>query len=134
VIQEGQIVIFAFPQTNQPGGKLRPALVLRRCPGTHDDWLICMISSQLRHAIAGTDEVIREVDADFARTGLKLASVVRTARLAVVAADVLQGSIGTIPDERLGCIRQRIADWISGNRPALRSGTTAEAEPEPARP
>lgn len=133
MIQEGQIVVFAFPQTNQPGGKLRPALVLRRCPGTHDDWLICMISSQLRHAIAGTDEVIREADSDFARTGLKLVSVIRTTRLAVVAADVLQGRIGAIPDERLSRIRQRIADWISGKRTALRSGTTDEAEPEPAR-
>lgn len=133
MIQEGQIVVFAFPQTNQPGGKLRPALVLRRCPGTHNDWLICMISSLLRHEIAGTDEVIREADSDFARTGLKLASVIRAARLAVVAADVLQGSTGTLPDERLRRIRQRIADWISGNRRALRSGTTPEAEPDPAR-
>ena len=65
MIEEGQIVLFPFPQTNQTEGKLRPALVLRKCPGPHGDWLICMISSQLRHAIAGTDEVICQGDADF---------------------------------------------------------------------
>jgi hypothetical protein len=47
VIRDGQIVLFAFPQTDQTVGKLRPALVLRRVPGPHDDWLLCMISSQL---------------------------------------------------------------------------------------
>ena len=47
MIDEGQIVLFNFPQTDQKIGKLRPALVLRRLPGRFDDWLICMISSQL---------------------------------------------------------------------------------------
>jgi mRNA interferase MazF len=38
VIQEGQIVLFRFPLTDQIPGKLRPALVLRKLPGTYDDW------------------------------------------------------------------------------------------------
>ena len=113
MILEGQIVLFPFPETGQTSGKLRPALVLRRCPGTHDDWLICMISSQLRHEIMGIDEVVRQDDRDFAQTGLKLASVIRATRLAVVASDMLQGSIGTFPDARLDRIRRRIAGWIT---------------------
>jgi mRNA interferase MazF len=47
MIREGQVVLFRFPQTNQTAGKLRPALIIRKVPGPHDDWLICMISSQL---------------------------------------------------------------------------------------
>ncbi|MBU4458947.1 MAG: type II toxin-antitoxin system PemK/MazF family toxin [Verrucomicrobia bacterium] len=116
MIQAGQVVLFAFPQTDQPAGKMRPALVIRRCPGSHDDWLICMISSQLRHEVAGFDECIRPTDSDFARTGLKLASVIRATRLAVVATDALQGKIGTLADERLSRIRQHIADWITDSR------------------
>jgi mRNA interferase MazF len=86
VIHDGQIVLFAFPQTDQPTGKLRPALVLRRVPGFHDDWLICMISSQLRCELPDIDEVLRDTDSDFRATGLKVSSVVRITRLAVVAA------------------------------------------------
>jgi hypothetical protein len=48
MISEGQIVLFRFPKTDQTIGKLRPALVLRRLPGQHHDWLICMISSNLK--------------------------------------------------------------------------------------
>ena len=46
MIQEGKIVLFRFPQTNQAAGKLRPALVLRKLLGDYEDWLICMISSK----------------------------------------------------------------------------------------
>ena len=113
MIQAGQVVVFAFPQTDQSTGKLRPALVLRHCPALHGDWLICMISSQLRHEIVGMDEVARQADADFAQSGLKVNSVIRVTRLAVVAADVLQGSLGALSDERLQRIRLRVADWIS---------------------
>lgn len=45
MIQERQVVLFRFPQTNQTAGKLRPALVIRKLFGLLGDWLICMISS-----------------------------------------------------------------------------------------
>lgn len=47
MIQEGQIVLFRFPQTDQSPGKLRPALVLRNLPGVFNDWLICKNSLTL---------------------------------------------------------------------------------------
>lgn len=47
MIQEGQIILFKFLKTDQTYGKLRPALVIRKLPGPYDDWLICMISSQI---------------------------------------------------------------------------------------
>jgi mRNA interferase MazF len=130
VIQTGQVVLFTFPQTDQVSGKLRPALVLRRCPGPHEDWLICMISSQFRHELTGIDEIIRPADSDFAQTGLKSASVIRATRLAVVAADVLHGKVGALGAERLNRLRQHIADWISGDQSALPPDRTDEAEPE----
>lgn len=36
----GQIVMFRFPQTDLMEGKLRPALLIGKVPGEHDDWLI----------------------------------------------------------------------------------------------
>ena len=58
--QAGQVVLFRFPRTDLEEGKFRPALLLGRLPGEYDDWLLCMISSQVRHRVAGFDEVIRE--------------------------------------------------------------------------
>ena len=121
MIREGQIVIFSFPQADQVVGKLRPALVVRNCPGPHDDWLICMISSQVRREIQGVDEVVRDTDSDFTQTGLKRSSVIRTTRLAVVSASILQGAIGSLDDERMHRIHRRLADWILGRLPVPES-------------
>ena len=112
MIQEGQIILFEFPQTDQTIGKLRPALVIRKLPSLHDNWLICMISSQLSQQIPDFDEVINEVDADFVQSGLKTTSIIRIARLAVVNKNVLLGSIGSIDLERLVSIKKKLSAWI----------------------
>jgi len=114
MIQEGQVVLFRFPQTDQTLGKLRPALVLRKLPGPHDDWLICMISTQLSQQIADFDEIINEKDIDFEQSGLKTSSVIRISRLAVVNRNILLGSIGTVANKRLEAIKNRLSDWIKG--------------------
>ena len=112
----GQVVLFHFPQTDLGTGKLRPALLLGRLPGEYDDWLLCMISSQLRHAVADFDEVLRGGDEDFAASGLKVTSVIRVGRLAVVSGEVLLGAIGEISEERLRRIKTRLAAWLTGDR------------------
>lgn len=73
-----------------------------------------MISSQLHHELSGTDDVVRLEEVDFSQTGLKLSSVIRATRLAIVTADMLQGAIGSLPARRLDRIRRNIARWISG--------------------
>ena len=111
--EAGQIVLFRFPQTDLVEGKLRPALLLGKMPGEYDDWLICMISSQTRHYVSDFDEVIRENDPDFAECGLKVASVIRIGRLAVVEGDILLGSIGKIYPGRTERIKNRLANWLT---------------------
>jgi len=112
MIAEGQIVLFRVPQTDQQSGKLRPALVVRKLPGRYEDWLISMISSQLSQEIPGFDEVISPDDPDFKDSGLKLRSLIRIGRLAVVNADILVGNIGRIADIRLARVRQKLSQWI----------------------
>jgi mRNA interferase MazF len=114
MISEGQVVLFKFFQTDQQQGKLRPALVLRELPNKYDDWLICMISTQLRQSIQHLDEIITSEDSDFIQTGLKLSSVIRTCRLAVVDGDILLGSLGQVSPDRLERVRKNLARWISG--------------------
>jgi mRNA interferase MazF len=112
--QAGQIVLTPFPYTDLSGAKLRPALMLRQASARFDDWLVCMVSSQLHQAEAGLDEWISPADADFAATGLKVPSVLRVSRLAVLDGSLLAGSLGSIGDERLEIVRRRLADWICG--------------------
>jgi mRNA interferase MazF len=111
--QAGQIILFRFPQTDLEEGKLRPALLLGKLPGDYDDWLICMISSQIRHYIPQFDEFIQEPDRDFAQSGLKVASVIWVGRLAVVEGRVLLGATGQISPERLQRIKNHLVEWIA---------------------
>ena len=108
----GQVVAFRFPQTDLEEGKLRPALLLAKLPGEYDDWLTCMISSQIHHYVEGFDELVQQGDQDFSESGLKMTSVIRVGRLAVVSGEVLLGAIGQVSAERLGRIKQHLSDWL----------------------
>ncbi len=109
----GQVVVFRFPQTNLEEGKLRPALLLGKLPGEYDDWLICMISSQTRQQMVGFDEIVQDNDDDFEESGLKVTSVIRVGRLAVISGEILLGAIGQVSRERLKRIRKNLSDWLS---------------------
>lgn len=112
MISEGQIVLFRFPQTDQENGKLRPALILHKLPGKFDDWLICMISSQLHQVIPDLDEIINLEEPNFPQTGLKQSSLIRASRLAVVAEEIFIGKLGNIDTLKLNKIRANIAKWL----------------------
>jgi mRNA interferase MazF len=106
--QAGQVVVFRFPQTDLEEGKLRPALLLGKLPGEYDDWLICMISSQTRQYIAGFYEIVNDSDEDFGESGLKVTSVIRVGRLAVVSGEILLGALGQISSERLNRVKKHL--------------------------
>lgn len=112
MIHPGQIVVFRFPQTDKPEGKLRPALVIDKVPGKYDDWLICMISSQVDRHIEGFDDIIGDDHDDFKQSGLKIASVICPGRLAVVEKRILAGAIGSISSDRLRVLKQRLCQWL----------------------
>lgn len=71
-----------------------------------------MISSQTRHYVPWFDELIQEGDGDFVQSGLKVASVIRVGRLAVVSGEILLGAIGEISPERLRRVKQTLANWL----------------------
>lgn len=108
----GQIVLTPFPYSDLSEAKLRPVLMLRQA-SRFDDWLVCMVSSQVQQAETGLDEILVQSDTDFASSGLKVPSVLRLSRLAVLDGALLLGSIGTISDERLRNVRQRLAKWVA---------------------
>jgi mRNA interferase MazF len=105
MIHEGQIVLFRFPYADRKETKLCPALIIRKLPGAYEDWLICMISSQLSQEVSSFDDIISEEDNDFIGAGLKFSSVIRVGRLAVPNKAILLGAIGDISADRLTRIR-----------------------------
>lgn len=112
MIHEGQVVLFRFPHPDQTTNKLRPALILSKLPGYQNDWLVCMISTQLSQEVKGFDELIQPTDSDFATSGLKRPSLIRIGRIAVTHQSILQGAIGEIDDQRLQRIRRKLSDWL----------------------
>ncbi len=110
--QAGDIVLCRFPQADLETGKLRPALLLGKLR-EYDDWLICMISSQIRHYLPDFDELVSVNDTDFIQSGLRNESVIRVERLAVVEEEILLGEIGEISEERLRRIKRRLAKWLN---------------------
>lgn len=112
MINEGDVVLFRFPQTDLQDGKLRPALVIKKLPDEYDDLLICMISSRIYRSNEQLDEIITPKDSDYQSSGLKTESIIRASRLAVVEKDILIGKIGKISSERLGKVKEKLAKWI----------------------
>jgi mRNA interferase MazF len=64
----GDVILFRFPQVDLNEGKLRPALLLGKLPGEYDDWLICMISSHIRHYSPNFDELVKTKYPDFSQS------------------------------------------------------------------
>lgn len=87
-------------------------LIIRQASVQYDDWLVCMVSSQLNQAEQGLDELVLPVEVDFVNSGLKVPSVLRLSRLAVLNGNLLTGAIGSIDKTRLDKIKLRLSCWI----------------------
>lgn len=113
----GDVALIRFPHTDLTEGKLRPVLLLAQPPGRHGDWLVCMVSSRLQQQVADFDEAIGHEDSDFVTSGLRVASVIRLGRLAVVQEPLLVGALGTISEERARRLVLRLARWLADATP-----------------
>lgn len=110
-MNEGDVVLCPLPQANGVL-KPRPCVLLRQMPG-FGDWLLCGISTQLRQAVPGFDEVIAPGDPDFPASGLKAASLIRLGFLAVLPASRLMGAIGTLGAERQRRLLGRLSHYLA---------------------
>ena len=113
-MKPGDIMLVKFPRTNLEEGKYRPVLLISKFPGPFDDWLICAITSQLKHKITGWDDIIAETDRDFKSSGLKVSSLIRIGKLATVEESILEGQLGKISSKRLNKILRKLVDYFKG--------------------
>ena len=109
----GNILLVRFPRADLQKGKYMPVLLLSKMPGPFDDWLICAITSQLRHEVKEWDERIEKTDDDFKSSGLKVPSLIRIGKLATVEKEVLEGMLGKVSLDRLNRILKRLRDHFS---------------------
>ena len=108
----GCIALMPFPYTDLSQSKRRPVLLVRNLDQQKDDWLVCMISSQLHQADPNLDWIVTPDTSEFKATGLKVASVIRLSRLAVLDGSLLLGKLGSITDQRLVKLKQQFSDWL----------------------
>ncbi|MDN5871655.1 MAG: transcriptional regulator [Nitrococcus sp.] len=109
-MKEGDVVLLPFAQADAVTKK-RPAVLLRILP-PFDDFLVCGVSRQLRHQVAGFDEVIADTDADFKASGLVETPLIRLGFLASLPAARFLGDIGYIATTRHHRLLQRLARYL----------------------
>jgi mRNA interferase MazF len=97
-MKEGAVVLLPLVQADGTF-KPRPVVALRQLPG-FGDWLVCGVSTQLHHAVAGFDETIDIGDPDFAGSGLVRPSLIRLGFLQAIPARKIMGRIGSIAMDR----------------------------------
>jgi len=113
---EGDVALIPLPQAD---GRIkpRPAILLRRMP-PFGDWLICGVSTQLHQEVTGFDDIIEPSHADFRRSGLKAASVIRLGFLTVLPPDHFLGVLGSISHERHAKLLRRLSIFLIAERSA----------------
>ena len=114
----GDVILVLLPQAD---GRIkpRPAVILQDFP-PFGDLLVCGVSSKLRQAVKGFDDIISPGDPDFAKSGLECASVIRLGFLAQYAPFQTRGVIGRISTERFERLLERLARCLKGSRPTIR--------------
>jgi mRNA interferase MazF len=109
-MKEGDLLLTALRQSDGTV-KDRPVVLLRRMPPFHD-FLVCGISSQVRHEVPGFDELITPDDDDFRESGLKVGSIIRLGFLAVLPPSGFKGRIGKISLARHSRLLGNLADFL----------------------
>lgn len=108
----GDIVLAEFPFADLAESKLRPVLILTPVPGPYPDYLVMFIGSDIAVAEPNLDLVLTPTDTDFAQTGLRVASVFRTLKLATLSAPLFKGRLGTLDLQAHTALVERIVQHL----------------------
>lgn len=101
----GDIILTPFPFTDLSGHKVRPALILGAQSGG-DDITVCFISSVAHNKIFKFDILVGPKNKGFQKTGLKLQSIIKTAKIATLDKAVVLGKIGDLDAENIKKVKK----------------------------
>jgi mRNA interferase MazF len=110
-MKPGDVLLAPLPQSD---GRLkdRPVLFLCTAP-PFGDYLVRGISTQVHQAVVGLDHMMAPEDRDFASSGLKAASVIRTAYLALLPRTYFKGRIGAISPTRTKQVLDSLVTFLA---------------------
>jgi len=109
-MKPGDVLLTSLPQ-GDGAQKARPVLFLCRVP-PYDDFLVCGITTQLDNAVDSLDEVVARSDPDFLSSGLKTASLIRVAYLALLPVARFKGRIGSVAEPRRKRLLNALATFL----------------------
>ena len=105
IAHPGDIVLVKFPFTDLTATKLRPAVVL----ATHGiDLVIVGIFSSPPPPFKRTWIVLNSKDRHFAETGLKITSVIKAERIAVIEQSVVARRLGALSASQMKKIQKAV--------------------------
>jgi mRNA interferase MazF len=99
-IERGSVVLVRYPFTDLSGSKLRPAVVVtpNDLLAALSDALFAFVTTSIPDKILPTDLIVQTNDPDFATTGLKDTSTIRTHKLALLHRSLVVRQLGHIAE------------------------------------
>jgi mRNA interferase MazF len=106
-LTKGDVVLVPFPFTNLSQTKLRPAVILWVDPQGRDITL-CFVSSKNINQTTNDEILITPNDPEFSKTGLKVASKIKVARLVTLERQFIQRRLGKLGKQQLNLLNQTL--------------------------
>lgn len=108
MVIKGSIVLVNFPFTDLSQTKLRPAIILWiDTAGT--DVVVCAITSQKTDHLSDGEFLINMTDSEFAQTGLRVSSKVRTTRIATLGRQLVVRKLGELGAQHIQELNAKMA-------------------------
>lgn len=111
-LRRGDVVLTQFPFTDLSGSALRPALIVSQ-GAIGQDVVLASISSVLRGSAIPTDQTVEVSHPEFKMTGLRVASVIRAHKLAVVERQIIVRRLGKIGQQLQAEVDKRIRQVLA---------------------
>jgi mRNA interferase MazF len=93
---KGKVVLVPFPFDDLSTFKVRPALCLTEPIGANRHIVVAFITSRIDTELSATDVLFDPAQADFAATGLKVASTLKLHRVITVTATLIRRELGLL--------------------------------------
>lgn len=106
-LNKGDIVLVQFPFTDLSQTKLRPALILYS-NSTTNDVTLCFISSQNVDNLTLEEFAIKDSDAEFSDTGLRVSSKVRVTRIVTLNNSLVLRRLGKLGNEYMDMLNKTL--------------------------
>jgi mRNA interferase MazF len=103
-----KVILVPFPFDDLTGNKVRPAVCLTEAVGAHRHVVLAFITSVVPPTLERTDVLLDTSTPDFARTGLRVRSVLRLHRMVTVSATIIRRQLGILPPSLQTEVRQRL--------------------------